>query len=69
MAVAVRHLEAAPPPMGSGVPEAVETVVRNALRKVRDHRPDALHLAQELTRAAGGRRRRQTDAAPPKGQK
>jgi DNA-binding response OmpR family regulator len=69
MAVAVRHLEATPAPMGNGVPEAVEAVVMSALRKVRDHRPDAVHLAQDLTRAAGGRRRRKTDAAPPKSQK
>jgi CheY-like chemotaxis protein len=69
MAVAMRHLEAAVPPMGHGVPPAVEEVVMNALRKTREHRPDALHLAQDLTRAAGGRQRRQSDAAKGKAQK
>jgi CheY-like chemotaxis protein len=63
MAVAMRHLEAAPPPMGGDVPEAVEAVVMNALRKRPEHRPDALRLGQDLARAAGGRRRRGTDAA------
>ena len=69
MAVAMRHLEAAPPPMGALVPAAVEAVVMNALRKRREHRPDALHLAQDLARAAGGRQRRGTDAARRKNQK
>ena len=58
MAVAMRHLEAAPPPMGADVPPAVEAVVMNALRKRPEHRPDALHLGQDLARAAGGRQRR-----------
>jgi CheY-like chemotaxis protein len=62
MAVAMRHLEAAPPPMGAGVPPAVEAVVMNALRKLPEHRPDALHLGQDLARAAGGRQRRGTDS-------
>ena len=69
MAVAMRHLEAEPPPMGALVPAAVEAVVMNALRKRREHRPDALHLAQDLARAAGGRQRRGTDAARRKNQK
>ena len=67
MAVAMRHLEAAPPPMGAGVPPAVEAVVMNALRKRPEHRPDAVHLGQDLARAAGGRQRRKTDSARPKG--
>jgi hypothetical protein len=49
--------------MGGDVPEAVEAVVMNALRKRPEHRPDALRLGQDLARAAGGRRRRGTDAA------
>ncbi|HUG52287.1 MAG TPA: protein kinase [Vicinamibacteria bacterium] len=69
MAVAMRHLEAAPPPMGGDVPEAVEAVVMNALRKRPEHRPDALRLGQDLARAAGGRQRRGTDAARKKDQK
>ena len=69
MAVAMRHLEATPPPMGADVPEAVEAVVMNALRKRPEHRPDALHLARDLARAAGGRRRRESDATHPKGRK
>jgi CheY-like chemotaxis protein len=68
MAVAMRHLEADPPPMGAGVPPEVEAVVRSALRKRPEHRPDAVHLGQDLTRAAGGRRRRGSDARA-KGQK
>jgi hypothetical protein len=63
MAGAMRHLEAAPPPMGGDVPEAVEAGVMNALRKRPAHRPAALRLGQDLARAAGGRRRRGTDAA------
>jgi CheY-like chemotaxis protein len=63
VAVAMRHLEAAPPKMGGDVPPPVEAVVMNALRKNREHRPDAQHLGQELARAAGGRQRRQSDAA------
>jgi hypothetical protein len=66
MAVAMRHLEATPPPMGNDVPEAVEAVVMNALRKRPEHRPDASRLAQDLARAAGGRQRRGSDAAHPK---
>ena len=69
MAVAMRHLEATPPPMGTDVPEAVEAVVLNALRKRPEHRPDAAHLARDLARAAGGRRRRESDAAHQKGRK
>ncbi len=69
MAVAMRHLEAVPPPMGDAVPKAVEDVVLSALRKTRDHRPDALHLAQDLTRAAGGRQRRRSDGGRGKPQK
>ena len=61
MAVAVQHLETAPPPMDADVPAAVEEVVMNALRKPRDHRPDAHRLGQDLLRAAGGRRRREGD--------
>jgi CheY-like chemotaxis protein len=62
MAVAMRHLEALPPAMGPDVPPAVEAVVMNALRKAPGHRPDALHLGQDLARAAGGRQRRGSDA-------
>jgi serine/threonine protein kinase len=62
MAVAIRHLEAAPAPMGGDVPAAVEEVVMNALRKRPEHRPDALHLGQDLARAAGGRQRRRSDS-------
>ena len=62
MAVAMRHLEAAPQKMGADVPPAIEAVVMNALRKRPEHRPDALHLGQDLARAAGGRQRRGTDA-------
>jgi serine/threonine protein kinase len=69
MAVAMRHLEAVPPPMGGDVPPAVEAVVMNALRKRPEHRPDALHLGQDLARAAGGRQRRRSDGARKKGQK
>ena len=69
MAVAVRHLEATPPPMGNDVPEAVEAVVMNALRKRPEHRPDALRLGQDLARAAGGRQRRGSDPARPKNRK
>jgi len=69
MAVAMRHLEAVPPPMGGDVPAAVEEVVMNALRKRPEHRPDALRLGQDLARAAGGRQRRGTDAAPEKPRK
>ena len=69
MAVAMRHLEAPPPPMGGDVPPAVEAVVMNALRKRPEHRPDALHLGQDLARAAGGRQRRRSDSARKKDQK
>ena len=69
MAVAMRHLEQAPPAMGGDVPAAVEAVVMNALRKRPEHRPDAQRLGQDLARAAGGRQRRQTDSAPKKTQK
>jgi CheY-like chemotaxis protein len=69
LAVAMRHLEAEPPPMGDDVPDAVQEVVMNALRKRPEHRPDALHLGQDLARAAGGRQRRKTDDTPRKGQK
>jgi CheY-like chemotaxis protein len=69
MAVAMRHLEAVPLPMGAGVPAGVEAVVMNALRKTPQHRPDALHLGQDLARAAGGRQRRGTDSARRKNQK
>lgn len=62
MAVAIRHLESAPAPMGADVPPAVEEVVMNALRKRPEHRPDALHLGQDLARAAGGRQRRRSDS-------
>ncbi len=63
LAVAMSHLEAPPPPMGeAAVPPAVEEVVMNALRKPREHRPDAQRLGQDLLRAAGGRRRRADDA-------
>jgi CheY-like chemotaxis protein len=62
LAVAMLHLETAPPPMNApGVPAAVEEVVLNALRKTREHRPDAHRLAQDLLRAGGGRRRRSDD--------
>jgi hypothetical protein len=37
-------------------------VVMNALRKRPEHRPDALHLGQDLARAAGGRQRRRSDS-------
>jgi serine/threonine protein kinase len=68
MAVAMQHLEAEAPPMDDPeLPEAVGEVVRNAMRKVRDHRPDAHRLGQDLVRAAGGRRRRASDR--PKRQK
>jgi CheY-like chemotaxis protein len=67
MAVAMRHLEAAPPAMGADVPPEVEAVVMNALRKNREHRPDALHLGQDLARAAGGRQRRRSDSTRKKG--
>jgi serine/threonine protein kinase len=68
MSVAMQHLEADPPPMDEpDLPEAVEEVVRDAMRKVRDHRPDAARLGQDLLRAAGGRRRRASDR--PKRQK
>jgi CheY-like chemotaxis protein len=69
MAVAMRHLEATPPPMGADVPKAVADVVMSALRKTREHRPDALRLGQDLARAAGGRQRRQSDSARKKTQK
>jgi CheY-like chemotaxis protein len=62
MAVAMRHIEAAPPKMGADVPPPVEAVVMNALRKNPQHRPDAIHLGQELARAAGGRQRRRSDS-------
>jgi CheY-like chemotaxis protein len=68
MAVAMQHLEAEPPPMEEPeLPPAVEEVVRNAMRKAREHRPDAARLGQDLLRAAGGRRRRASDR--PKRQK
>ena len=62
LAVAMLHLESAPPPMNApDVPAAVEEVVMSALRKPREHRPDAHRLGQDLLRAAGGRRRRTAD--------
>jgi CheY-like chemotaxis protein len=70
MAVAIQHLEAPPPPMRArDVPGAVEEVVMNALRKTRDHRPDAHRLGQDLLRAAGGRRRRESDRGRRRDQK
>ena len=70
MAVAMQHLEAAPPPMADpDVPAAVEEVVANALRKPREHRPDAHRLGQDLLRAAGGRLRRAGDDARRRDQK
>jgi CheY-like chemotaxis protein len=66
LAVAMAHLESAPPPMDDpGVPAAVEEVVMGALRKPREHRPDAHRLGQDLLRAAGGRRRRTEDSRRP----
>jgi len=70
VAVAMQHLEAAPPPMGDPeLPAAVEEAVMNALRKTRDHRPDAHRLGQDLVRAAGGRRRREGDQGRRRDQK
>jgi len=66
MAVAMRHIQTAPPRLrdvASGVPAAVEKVVLHALRKHPEQRPDAEQLGHDLARAAGHRARRAADSA------
>ena len=54
LAVAMMHLNEAPPPLGRASPPAVEDVVRAALAKDPAHRPGALdRSAFALARAAG----------------
>ena len=53
LAVAMMHLNQAPPPLPADIPPAVADIVRAALAKDPAERPGALDLGLALARAAG----------------